>query len=116
MGYSFFPVSSCCPKIQPMEFSNTVRYITNDLSSTGGSRIGGLRKCLLTIICPYATLVFLQKLEDWFTCCSHMRNEPRNVIQTSKETSDLLFSSWCRHLLNCPNLIRINLNPFLTDN
>ena len=45
-----------------------------------------------------------------------MGNESGNIIQTPEETSDLLFSSWCLHLLNFFDFIRVNFNSFMANN
>src|SRR3954470_10114707 len=113
MACSFLPVSSCCPSIQPMDSSNTVRYMINGLPSTGGINIV---ERFLAIFSPYNPLIFTEKLENWPTSSSHLRDKSGDIVQSSEKSSYLLFSLWCRHLLNSSDFVGIHFNTSLTDN
>lgn len=72
-------------------------------------------KILLRIFIPYNTLIFTKKREDWLTRGSQVRNEPKNIIQTSEKSFDLLFCFGCRYISNNPDFIWIYFYAFLTD-
>src|SRR3954468_15297071 len=123
MACSFLPVSSCCPSIQPMDSSNTVRYMINGLPSTGGINIGGsnrysliLSNAFWQIFSPYNPLIFAEKLENWPTSSSHLRDKSGDIVQSSEKSSYLFFSLWCRHLLNSSDFVGIHFNSSLADN
>src|SRR3954466_11469082 len=121
MACSFLPVSSCCPSIQPMDSSNTVRYMINGLPSTGGINIGGSNRYSLILSNTFwkssvNPLIFAKKLENWPTSSSHLRDKSGDIVQSSEKSSYLLFSFWCRHLLNSSDFVGIYFNTSLADN